>query len=182
MTTTTRPASQKQFDFIKKLLAENELSPETLRFVEIQRGNATRGVLSSKAASGLIDLLMQQPRKVEAKEAPKGEATEGMHKVGDRIFKVQRAVHGSGNLYAKELVLVERDRVEIEDGVWHDFTAVQFEYAPGAMRLLSADTKMTLEEAKQFGALYGTCCACGRTLTNEDSIAAGIGPVCAGKF
>jgi hypothetical protein len=44
-------------------------------------------------------------------------------------------------------------------------------------KLTSAD-RMTLEDAKEFGALYGTCCVCGRLLTNEVSIEAGIGPVC----
>jgi len=97
-----------------------------------------------------------------------GESLEGMHKIGDRIFKVQVAVHGSGNLYAKELVR-DGDR-------W------TFEYARGAMRSLSASSKMSLAEAKEFGALYGTCCVCGRTLTNETSIEEGIGPVCGGRF
>jgi len=58
---------------------------------------------------------------------------------------------------------------------------VHFVYDPGAVRRLRPEHRMSLEEAKEFGALYGTCCVCGRTLTNEDSIEAGIGPVCAGK-
>jgi hypothetical protein len=41
---------------------------------------------------------------------------------------------------------------------------------------------MTLDQAKAFGALYGACCNCGKTLTDERSIEAGIGPVCARKF
>jgi hypothetical protein len=83
---------------------------------------------------------------------------------GCRIFKVQRAVNGSGRLYAKELL----------DG--------SFEYLPGGITTVGRTArKMTLDEAKAFGKLYGTCCKCGRTLTDEGSIAAGIGPVCAGK-
>jgi hypothetical protein len=89
---------------------------------------------------------------------------DGIYLLDGQVFKVQRAVHGSGRLYAKTLV----------DGRW--------EYAPGAMRALAAQDKMTLEQAKQYGRLYGTCCVCGRTLTNEESISAGIGPVCATKF
>jgi hypothetical protein len=41
---------------------------------------------------------------------------------------------------------------------------------------------MSLEEAKAFGRLYGVCVRCGATLTDEQSIEAGIGPVCAGRF
>jgi hypothetical protein len=40
---------------------------------------------------------------------------------------------------------------------------------------------MTVEEAKAFGLLYGRCIVCGRTLTDEKSIADGIGPICAAK-
>lgn len=90
-------------------------------------------------------------------------AREGMYRMDDRIFKVQRAIHGSGNLYAKELV---------QGG---------FVYAPGIIKRLNESHRMTLEQAKEYGALYGTCCVCGRTLTDEVSIANGIGPVCAGK-
>lgn len=39
-----------------------------------------------------------------------------------------------------------------------------------------------IEAAKRIGLLTGNCCVCGRTLTNEDSIAGGIGPICGGKF
>lgn len=39
-----------------------------------------------------------------------------------------------------------------------------------------------IEAVKDIGRLTGVCCVCGRTLTNEESIADGIGPVCAGKW
>lgn len=39
-----------------------------------------------------------------------------------------------------------------------------------------------VEAAKRIGLLTGTCCVCGRSLTNEGSIEAGIGPICASKF
>lgn len=34
----------------------------------------------------------------------------------------------------------------------------------------------------QHAELFGTCCCCGRTLTNGSSIAAMIGPICAEKY
>lgn len=118
-------------------------------------------------ASLLIDSLEYMPRR-EAEAAPEAASLEGMHRVNGTIYKVQRAVHGSGHLYAKVLV---------QDG--DDWS---FEYAAGALRSLSAATRLTLEEAKEWGALYGSCCVCSKTLTNEESIAAGIGPVCAGRL
>lgn len=38
-----------------------------------------------------------------------------------------------------------------------------------------------IEALKSIGIATGRCCVCGRTLTDENSIAAGIGPVCAEK-
>lgn len=46
------------------------------------------------------------------------------------------------------------------------------------LRSLTAEMRMTLEEARAFGAIYGVCCCCSRTLTDELSIYLGIGPVC----
>ena len=96
----------------------------------------------------------------------------GMYRLGETVYKVQKAVHGSGHLYAKELVLDEDAE---------GYRSARFEYAQGAIRKLHAEDKMTLEQAKEFGHLYGVCCKCGATLTDENSIEAGIGPICAGK-
>jgi Family of unknown function (DUF6011) len=84
---------------------------------------------------------------------------------------VQKAVHGSGNLYAKKLV---------EPSTFG--ARASFVYAPGVIRRLTVADRMSLEDAKAWGALYGTCCVCGRTLTDERSIAEGIGPVCGNRF
>jgi hypothetical protein len=94
---------------------------------------------------------------------------DGMYQMPDgTIYKVQAAkVQGSGHLYAKRLV--------VEDGTG------TFVYAPGAITRLDASMRMTLEQAKAYGKLYGVCCKCGSPLTDEVSIANGIGPVCAGK-
>lgn len=39
-----------------------------------------------------------------------------------------------------------------------------------------------IEAVKEIGLLTGVCCVCGRTLTDERSIANGIGPVCEGRM
>jgi hypothetical protein len=92
---------------------------------------------------------------------------------GERILKVQKAVHASGHLYTKEL------KQNGTDGDWF------FEMLRGGMKSLRTEPdarKMTLDEAAEFGKLYGICCSCGRTLTNELSIELGIGPICREKF
>jgi len=104
------------------------------------------------------------------------EMKEGMWKIGERVFKVQIAHHGSGRLYCKEL-LVEED---VPGGEQYSH---YWEMRSGFMPTLRREgAQMTLEEAKKFGALYGFCCNCGKILTNEKSIELGIGPVCRGRF
>jgi hypothetical protein len=147
--------------------------------VSLKRQLTSRGYLSERqyasAAKCLVREQEYQARKAErATPAANNEpvATEGMYRLADgTIFKVQKAVHGSGRLYAKRLIPPS------EFG-----GSAQFEYAPGMIYRLTLEDKMTLEQAKEFGALYGTCCVCGRTLTNEVSIAAGIGPICGGRM
>lgn len=103
-------------------------------------------------------------------EAPKVVTEDGMYQsVAGIIYKVQKAVHGSGGLYAKKLV-------QDSDGNW------SFAYAPGAIRGLTPAMRMTPEQAKEFGQLYGICCRCAAPLTDETSIERGMGPICAGKL
>lgn len=42
--------------------------------------------------------------------------------------------------------------------------------------------KPTLAEAQEHGRRTGRCLVCSRKLTHPESVAAGIGPVCAGKL
>lgn len=166
---TGNTASQKQIDLINRLKGERDLTGADIRrSLELGREQWRLGQFGTGEASALIDDLLAAPRpEAPATPAPAAEAPEGMHKLGPNIFKVQRSPQ-TGRLYAKRL-----------DGKGDDWG---FVYAPGAIRSLSTETVMTLDQAKEFGVLYGTCCRCGRTLTDEASIAAGIGPVCASYF
>jgi predicted membrane-bound dolichyl-phosphate-mannose-protein mannosyltransferase len=111
--------------------------------------------LSKATASDRIGKLYQMP--------DVNELEEGMYRVGDDIFKVYRT--------RERDILVTKQLVE---GV--------FEYTgKKPLSFITAEHRMTLDEAKEYGKVTGTCCVCGRKLTNEASIADGIGPVCAGK-
>lgn len=133
------------------------------RVMAVIAGDAVRD------AGAMIDYLLSLPDKRHNGHGRERVNEAGMYRHDGRIYKVQKAVHGSGNLYAKELV-------QNESGEGYHFA-----YVRGAINRLSPADKMSLEEAKEFGVLYGSCCVCGRTLTKEESIAAGIGPICAGK-
>lgn len=100
---------------------------------------------------------------------------DGFYSHDGAVYKVIRAVHGSGRKYAK--------RLDLYTGEW--------ETARGVVAQLRPSMKLTLEQAletaKRSGlnpqsALYGRCFVCGRTLTDETSIEEGIGPICKEKF
>lgn len=155
-------ATEKQISFLKKLMIERDLpvSQETL------------DKLSKRDASALISTLLDGPKPIRKIVAPVPtppvpvEITEGMYQTPDgTIYKVQTAVHGSGHLYAKVL--------DVENGdAW-------FSYAAGAIRKLRSEWKMTFEQAAEFGSLYGICCSCSKTLTDENSQHNGYGRKCA---
>ena len=175
----TPTISPKQQDYIQALAQQRDWkSTASALALSVAIGEASEGRMDSRVASMLIGELQKckpLPKQAAVATADDDAVTEaGMYRRAGVIFKVQAAVHGSGRLYAKRLV------VESVEGS-EDYH-VRFEYAPGAVSVLRASDRMTLEEAKEFGALYGTCCVCGRTLTDEVSIAAGIGPVCGGRI
>lgn len=147
------------------------------------------GQIERARAGKSVDVQQVQRTQDRAKALTSGPVTEGYYKVGDTIYKVQRAVHGSGNLYAKELVTEELAVSELNEAqiaAMHEnpdkkFYSGSWEYAPGAIRRIRGEHKLSMEECIAFGQLYGVCVRCGRTLTKEESIARGMGDVCAGK-
>jgi hypothetical protein len=147
-------ATEPQLRFLAKLLAER-VAPE---------GTTTEG-LSKRGATALIDVLKKAPRKPATSVTPAAPVTEGFYLNGETVYKVQRAVHGSGNLYAK---------------VFNPDT-MKFTYATGGIHKLTAAMKLDDAQSVEFGALYGFCGRCGLPLTDDESIALGIGPVCLGK-
>lgn len=111
--------------------------------------------LSKATASARISALCDMP--------DVRELAEGMYKVGDDIFKVYRTRETD--------ILVTKQLIE-----------GHFEYTgKKPLSFITTEHRMTLDEAKAYGQVTGTCCVCGRKLTNEASIADGIGPVCSGK-
>jgi hypothetical protein len=97
-------------------------------------------------------------------------ATEaGMYRTPDGTFYKVQISKQSGRAYAKRLIV---------DDCGH----VEFEYASGAIFDITADMKLTAEQAADFGHLYGTCCWCGIALgLGDDKRGAyvGYGSTCA---
>lgn len=180
MSDHTTAATEKQMDLIHRLIKERE----TIRLTEVQqeylvgvRDGTT--ILTKNAASKVIDGLFDLPKKAMQRHL-NVELEDGMYKKGNAIYKVQHAVHGSGRQYAKKLCYFDENGYEAkaagDGGGW------KFIYQQGAINTLSPEDAMSLEEAQEFGRIYGVCCRCGAMLTDENSIEAGIGPICASKF
>lgn len=159
-----RLATPKQVDFLRRLVSERDVTEDI-------RVRATAPDLAANDASSLITTLLLAPVRRDATLEP------GMYRRDGIIYKVQRA-RQSGNLYAKVLVPIHGARLSEDGNVVH----WQFEYAPGAMKTLRAADRLSLEEARAFGIQHGFCCVCAKRLDDADSVAAGIGPVCAKRM
>lgn len=158
-------ATDKQVSLIKRLVGERDLGGQAIE--DLVTGRLED--LAPKQASAVIDRLFQMPKKVATAKAPEFVHASGIYQVGTEIFKVYWN-QGKTHMLAKRLVVTGPGEAT-------------FEYAGAAGRFVPAEVApMTLEQAKAFGAIYGVCCNCGATLTDETSIEAGIGPVCAKRF
>lgn len=171
--------TERQLDFLfalqRDILATLDYSADDVReymhAYELQARQLGRQEASVKIDEAKEELRLARARRAaadEASDAAREEGIEGFWELPDgAIVKVQIAVHGSGKPYGKLLNTISGS----------------FDYNPGILtRVRKEGTRLTLERAKELGQLYGLCIRCGATLTDEASIAAGIGPICATKF
>lgn len=169
--TRSRPATENQMNYAHRLLRERKpygIVEDVELSNSIEAAHEYLNGMDFNTIRDFIGRMKAQPLRDQEERTLRVLVGEGMYKLEDgTIVKVQRAVHGSGHLYAKKLETVNNSG--------------RFVFAPGLLSALTPDDQMSLEDAKEFGHLYGFCVRCGRTLTDEDSIAAGIGPICAGK-
>jgi len=161
-------ATDKARNFALSLLGSREHSLSGAPIVSaLQSGS----YVSARDCSRLIDSLKPLPYKARpAVSAPK------TTKVGDGFYllpdpdgefssyvKVQEARNGSGRLYAKR------------------WDGEHWQYEPGLVYKITPEMTLTAEQAKAWGKLYGNCIYCSRDLTDDRSITAGYGPICAEK-
>lgn len=154
----TRLITPAQLGFLKKLLSERQH--------DLELDLANLGDLPFSVASKHITDLKEAPFKGEPKVGRPLQAgpKEGAYQVGNDVYKVKTAVHGSGNLYASKWLPEEKKWTYMGQRVFS---------------LLTAETKMTAEQASVWGKLYGRCVRCHLPLTDEISQAHGYGKTCA---
>lgn len=194
MTTITRttrarsdyPASDKQRAFITRLTAERDVPVagrgSTEAFLVARHedliGDPTRFV-SSREASQVIDWLMSLPKTAAVLEATGQNNEIGVYIMPDgRIVKVQPN-KAKTNRYALVWKEIRGERlVDATEARVHG----EWEYAPGVIKEVKPEFKMTLDQAKDFILRYGQCVRCSRKLKAADSVERGIGPVCIQYF
>lgn len=169
-------ASPRQVALIETLWEERQITAETrpswvARLEQLVTPEA-RAALAPTAASAFIDYLFTLPRLT----APVTE--------GDMIPAGRYAVEVRGGL-----VFAHIDRPT--EGKWAGWTFVSQQAGDETHRvnrgfaedIKAAIRKVGFKEASiRYGRELGHCGVCGRTLTNEASRAAGIGPKCAASF
>lgn len=55
-------------------------------------------------------------------------------------------------------------------------------YERGAIYTLTASERLTLAQLEEWGLSTGVCAICGRLLSTAESVARGIGPICASRY
>lgn len=156
-----QPITHKQIAFIDRLWSERNTE-------EINKPQLDH--LSKYAASSLIEYLLTLPhRSTESSQAPA--VAEGRYAVEfDGVLRFYVVQHGRGR--------------------WDGRTFVQRQVSDEEMRISFAEQRQALakiaedprEALVRYGHELGMCGVCGRTLTDEASRAAGIGPICTKRF
>jgi|SRR5277367_1937295 len=190
-TTTHQYATDGQINYLKDLLAKNELYAgeydrlwKLLAVHELDirtPGDGTR--MSFAQASASIDWVKRQVAKI--KQAAPAEAPEvvkfGVYQKDGEVYLVVPNKAGD-RVYAKRLV--ESEQIT-EAGVTIDFT---WEYAPRIVWNLAEADRMNLEDASKLSIRYGKCLRCHRTLKSAHTLhtvqetGIMIGPVCRKYF
>lgn len=175
-TKTAKPATDKQIDFAIKLVTENANPPLTHEAtVTLREGYRA---YTSKQMSGVIDTLLANAQQAKSKVAV---ATAAKITVPAGKF----AVH-----VGDEVVRYQIDRPDT--GKWAGWLFIKLIEHNSTTPIRDADEKAAilaaiegmgaLESTKLYGKTTGVCGMCGKTLTDPDSVTAGIGPVCEKKW
>ena len=165
MAAQTKPASEAQIALIKRLCAERdidmfEFGGKLLEENDFDTRHLTGG--RTGTASQMISALFEIGRGLDG--TTKKDPEPGIYLVADEII-VRIVISKSGNWYAQQ-AMKQAGR-----------TTFKWDYLGKRVDMRGA-RKLTDAEAGQF---FGYCMRCNAELTDPESIARGIGPVCAKK-
>jgi hypothetical protein len=193
-------ATDPQLSFITSLLEQKEMTPKRRQaFDERVAELMDRGEFTVAKASEVIDFLKSLPRKSGSNGAdrPQVEYRETANDKGETkrtgvlVLADGREVHAGsygvetpGEDFTNDttffqLWIGDRGGWNIRMYVSDDKFKIGFPLQLKVLDKIAVDPEAA---AALFGHEYGRCGICGRGLTNDDSRARGIGPVCARRF
>lgn len=182
-------ATEKQLNFIAALAGERPDYFGRTFELAIQEIKAAVGFLPRKTASEIIENLLAQPREARpvVTEPVKGDGLDLRHvpsghyavRTDDgvvKFFKIDNLDKGkwAGWVFVK----AQASDDFFKTGAQRPGCA----YRGGQADLLTRIAADPQAACALYGHEIGVCGICGRTLTDEESRARGVGPVCAGKY
>lgn len=174
----TRPATDKQIDWITQMLENKDLeslpaAPRALMDGYLSDLSTLREV-DSRTASNLIGWLKPLTKKKTGGNRMPTPDDKGIWVTPDgQLWKLQIS-RESGRIYAQSLALDLSEDFQVERHVYH--------FAPGAcFTVVNTGRRLTWEEELAHGIKYHFCVRCGAELDNDESKKRGLGPVCYAK-
>jgi len=151
-------ATEKQISYLRALAAKAGADFDTARTLTI--AEASRLIVELRARAAVV--APPAPAPVRTSDL----VAEGVYRRSSdgAMFRVQTS-QDSERRYAKLL---------LPAGGWG--------YERGAIFTLTAGERLTLEQLEEWGLSTGVCAICGRLLSTAESVARGIGPVCAKRY
>lgn len=182
---TELPATTRQIATIRTMMAERGIiekqgynwnclsqagaSAQIVRLKSIPRTETAPATYSYFVGPDTApQVLVSTPVTTPAKKPVRIVLEDGFYMLEGEVYKVKHNQEGTRQ-YASKL-----------SGAIGE--AGRFHMAQGAIRRIRPEHRMTVEQASAFGNVYAYCACCGRKLTNDDSIALGIGPDCFKKY
>jgi hypothetical protein len=179
-TTTEAPATRRQRDYILDLLDEREVQLRPMDSISDIKSIVQGPSLGKQEASRWIERLKSLSKKHVAMRPERGAVPTAKSDVPAGRYAV------TGEDGTTDFYRVDRPT----EGRWAGYTFVKLQLSDEFQRVPLRNTQTILDKisaagpeqaSKRYGRELGHCGVCGRTLTNNDSIEAGIGPVCAAK-
>jgi len=161
MRATGVPATEKQLNFISILRAERGIK------------DPMPDNISKTQATEMIQELKEMPAKnVPSRSSAVESIPEGRYAVEHegalKFYKIDKPTEGRWAGYTFLKVMASDEEHPVKNR----------EYREEIFTLIAQDPE---EALKRYGREIGRCGICGRTLTDEDSRALGIGPICADR-
>jgi hypothetical protein len=169
-------ASPAQHDLIRRLAAERDYLSLGLNQRTIVQAVCEGQKITWQSARDLIDALKATVRADSTSMRP-----EFLPKPQPKAERVELT---DDALYLKDgkVIHVKRSGRGFQYGEIYNEATSRWDYVKGALAGVTGDHRMTLEQANEISIRISRCVRCRRTLTAEESVSRGVGPVCASKF